>query len=101
MEKKISKTQAKEQIHDFFCEIRHKKPEEVRKIKKLAMNYNIKLGDRRKLFCKKCLMPYVNSDIKIKNGFLTITCENCNHKNRWKLNKETNLGRYAEGIECC
>ena len=99
MTKKISKTQANEQIHTFFCDIRHKKSGDIKKIKKLAMSHNIKLGDKRKLFCKKCLMPYVNSDIKIKNGFLTITCKNCNHKNRWKI-KETNLVsvQKAEGI---
>ena len=100
MIKKISKTQANEQIHNFFCEIRHKKSEDVKKIKNLAMSHNIKLGDRRKLFCKKCLMPYVNSNINIKEGFLKIICENCNFENRWKV-KETNLGIYAEGSECC
>ena len=100
MAKKISKTQANEQIHDFFHEIRHKSPKDVKKMKQLAMSQNIKLGDRRKLFCKKCLAPYVNSNIKIKDGFLTIICENCNHKNRRKV-KETNLGIYAEGGECC
>ena len=31
MTKKISKTQAGEQIHDFFHEIRHKSPKDVKK----------------------------------------------------------------------
>ena len=101
MKTKISKSQAHEEIHDFFHKIRHKSAEDVKKMKKLAMSHNIKLGDRKKLFCKKCLNPHVNSNIRINNDVLTITCENCEHPNRWKLNKETNLGVYAEGGECC
>ena len=100
MTKKISKTLANEEIHDFFYKIRHKSPEDVKKMKILAMSHGIKLGDKRKLFCKECLSPYVNSAIILKNGFLTITCESCGKKNRWKI-KETNLGMYAEGGECC
>ena len=100
MAKKISNTLANKEIHDFFYKIRYKSPEDVKKMKALAMSQNIKLGDKRKLFCKKCLSPHVNSNIILKNGFLTITCEKCYFKNRWKI-KETNLGVYAEGGECC
>jgi RNase P subunit RPR2 len=100
--KKISKTEVQEKIKDFFSHIKHKSPEEVKKIKKLAMSHNIKLGDKRKLFCKKCLSPFgKDSSIRIKDGFLAIECGKCNSKNRWKLNKEINLDINHEDVGCC
>jgi RNase P subunit RPR2 len=83
--KKLSKTEAKERIENFFKEIKNKSPREVKKIKELAMNYNIPLKEKRKLFCKNCFNPFVNSSIKIKNDFITITCEYCGYRNRWKV----------------
>lgn len=102
MKSKLSKSEAQEKIKEFFSHIKHKTPEEVKKIKKLAMSHNIKLGDKRKLFCKKCLNPYArDSSISIKNGFLTIECSNCNYKNRWKLKDEINFGITHEETGCC
>jgi len=101
MVKKISKSEAKKQIKEFFESIREKNPKQVKKIKKLAMGKNIQLGDKRKLFCKKCLSPYKNSSIKIKDGFLTITCENCDYKNRWKVKEKLDFGIKIESEECC
>ena len=101
MKNKLSKTEAKEQIQEFFNHVKEKTPEEIKKLKKLAMSYNIKLGDKRKLFCKKCLMPYKHPSIKIKNDFTTITCENCEYKNRWKFKGNLNLGIKKEVEECC
>lgn len=102
MQKQISKTDAKKQIDVFFQNIKHKTSDDVKKIKKLAMSHKIKLGDKRKLFCKKCLHPLANSGIKIGDGFITSTCEKCGHKNRWKLGKEIDFGfheHYGDG--CC
>lgn len=103
MKKLLSKTEAKKQIDDFFKHLHDKKAVDVKKIKKLAMAYNVKLGDRRKLFCKKCLSPFVEPSIKIKNGFINIICEHCEHKNRWKLTKELELSSVVEEDEheCC
>ena len=101
MKPKLSKTEAQEKIKDFFSHIKHKTPEEIKKIKKLAMNHNIKLGDKRKLFCKKCLNAYGrDSSISIKNGFITISCGKCNHKNRWKF-KELDLDIIHQETGCC
>lgn len=83
---KISKSEAKKEIEDFFSDINSKTPKEVKKIKKLAMRCNIPLKEKRKLFCKKCLMPYIDSSIKIKEGKIIITCGNCDFKNKWKIN---------------
>ena len=84
--KKVSKSEAKKEIDEFFENIQEKTPEEVKKIKKLAMRHNIQLKDKRKLFCKKCLYPYKNPSIRIKKDILSITCDNCNYISRWKVN---------------
>jgi len=49
------------------------------------MAYNIKLGEKRKLFCKKCLNPYNNSEISIKNKIKKIKCEKCGRISKWKI----------------
>lgn len=85
MKKKISKSQAKEQIEKFFKEIKNKTPKEIKKIKKLAMSYNIPLKEKRKLFCKECFSPYINPIIRIKKNKKIIQCENCKNISRWKL----------------
>jgi len=101
MKQKLSKTEVQEKIRDFFSHIKHKSPKDVKKIKRLAMKYNIKLGDKRKLFCKKCLSPYVRSSITLKKGYLTIKCEHCNHKNRWKMDREIELDIEHQESGCC
>ncbi|MEK6898289.1 MAG: hypothetical protein AABX28_02950 [Nanoarchaeota archaeon] len=101
MKQKFSKTEAEEKITEFFSDIKRKTPEDVKKIKKLAMSKNIKLGDKRKLFCKKCLSPHGNSSIKINDGFITINCGNCSYKNRWKLKKEIDFGLHSHDDGCC
>jgi len=82
--KKISKTEAKEKIEDFFRDLKNKNPEQIRKIKKIAMHYNIKLGDKRKKFCKKCYS--INLKIKsMKNKVKIVKCTNCGAISRWRV----------------
>lgn len=83
--KKLSKTEAKQQINKFFKDIQNKTPKEVKKMKKLAMRYNIHLKELRKRFCKKCFMLYKNPKIRIKNKIKNIACENCGYISRWRL----------------
>lgn len=86
MKKTLSKKEAKEKIEKFFLDIKNKSPEEIKKIKRIAMKYNILLKEKRKLFCKKCLEPYKTQKIRIKKGVKKITCENCGYITRWKIN---------------
>ena len=82
--RKLSKTEAKEEIVEFFDKIKDKSQKEIKKIKKLAMKHSIKLGDLRKKFCKKC--DSSNLKIKsIKKKTKTIKCENCGYISRWKI----------------
>ena len=85
MKKESSRTEAKEQIEEFFENIKDKNPKEIKKIKKLAMAYNLPLKEKRKLFCKGCYAVYKNPKIRIKNKMKSVTCENCGNVGRWKL----------------
>tara|TARA_Y100000296_G_scaffold79484_1_gene103493 strand:+ start:1343 stop:1609 length:267 start_codon:yes stop_codon:yes gene_type:complete len=86
MKNKLSKTQVKKQIQEFFLDIKNENSNDVKKIKRLAMSQNIPLKELRKKFCKKCLVPYKNPKIRIKNKIKMITCKNCNYISRWKIN---------------
>ena len=86
MVKKISKTKAMKEIQGFFSNIKNKTPKEVKKIKRLAMSYNLHLKEKRKLFCKRCLIPYSKKEkVRIKNKTKIITCKTCNYISRWKI----------------
>ena len=85
MKSRISKSKVKKEIEEFFLNIKNKTPKEIKKIKKLAMKHNIPLKEKRKLFCKKCLRPYTNPRVRIKNKVKSVTCLSCGYVSRWKL----------------
>ncbi|MEX0920853.1 MAG: hypothetical protein WDZ62_01180 [Candidatus Pacearchaeota archaeon] len=86
MVKKFSKKETLKEIDGFFNNIKNKTPKEVKKIKKLAMSFNIKLKDKKKKFCKKCLEPYSGLEkVRLNKGIKSITCKNCNYISRWKI----------------
>ena len=62
MKEKLSKTEAKKEIEKFFENTRNKSSKEIKKIKKLAQSRNLKIKDKRKLFCKKCLTPFLGKE---------------------------------------
>ena len=83
--KKPSKTEVKKQIDFFFHNIRSKSSKDIKKIKNLAASQNIPLREKRKMFCKKCLNPYQNPKIRIKNKIKKFTCETCGYVSKMKL----------------
>ena len=85
MKRAISKTEATKEIEEFFSNTKSKTPKEVKKIKRLAMSHSIKLKDKRKLFCKKCLSSLEDSQIRIKKGMKIVKCKNCKEENRWGM----------------
>ena len=85
MKQKISKSETKKNIEEFFKEIQNKTPKEIKKVKKDSMNKNIPLKGLRKKFCKKCFNPYKNPEIRIKNKMKRIICENCGFLSRYKF----------------
>jgi RNase P subunit RPR2 len=83
MNTKLSKTEAQNKISSFF-EKSDFSPVQLKKIKRLAMKFNIKLGDKRKLFCKSCLHPLAGK-ITISKTHKTIECKFCGNKNKIRL----------------
>ncbi len=81
----LSKKETKEKIDSFFENLEDKSAKEVKKIKRLAMNKNISLKEKRKLFCRKCFTIYKNPKIRIRNKVKSVKCENCGAISRWKL----------------
>jgi len=84
---KLTKKEAERKIESFFKKLKNKTPKEIKKIKKLAMRNNIKVGEKRKLFCKKCNIIFnsKNSKTRIKRGRKIILCNKCGQISRWKL----------------
>lgn len=85
MKKKLSRKEAQEKIDGFFRQSEELDPKDVRKIKRLAMAYNIKLGDYRKRFCKKCLSDLRKGKIRVTKNFRSVECAVCGARNRFKI----------------
>ena len=83
MKIKLSKDETKEKINEFFIR-ENFFPDEVRKIKKLAMKFNIKLGKYRQKFCKKCFSQ-LKGKIRVSKMHRTIECEKCGFLNRHRI----------------
>lgn len=83
MKKEMSKKEAKEKIDAFFRRENFSE-DEVRKVKRLAMQFNMKLSGYRKRFCKKCLAK-LNGKIRISRNYKTVECKNCGYKNKFKM----------------
>ena len=82
--KKLSKSETEKLINEISKNLN---PENIKKIKRLAMSKNIKLSKLKQKFCKKCysLFNSQNSQIRIKNKFKIIKCKKCNKISRYKL----------------
>ena len=83
MRTSLNKTQAKEKIDSFFQKPSFT-PEEMRKIKRLAMKFKIPLKQYKKQFCKKCLSQ-LKGNIRITKSHKTIICDNCLYRNKFKI----------------
>ena len=84
----MNKKEIKEKIEEFFQDISKKHSKDFKKIKKLGMSINYKLGALRKNFCKNCyspLIPGLTCKVRINKGVKTTTCNICDNKNRWKI----------------
>lgn len=87
---KLNKQESEKYIKEFFNNLEHKKPEDIKKMLKIAMSRNIKLGEKKKLFCKKCHTVFKPSNIKIriKNKFKITRCLSCGFISSWKLHSQ-------------
>lgn len=81
----LSKNEAVKVIDDFFLQ-RSFNHEGVRKIKRLAMKYKIKLGKHRNLFCKYCLSR-LSGNIKVSKTTKSIICSKCGAINKHSIKR--------------
>ena len=83
MKKDLSKQEVEKKIEKFF---KRKKfnSDEVKKIRRLAMKYKIKLSKKRKTFCKSCLSQLKGKTRIIKTHKI-VMCGNCGFKNKFKV----------------
>ena len=83
--KNMTKSNIEKEIKKVFSD--NPCPKEIKKVKRLAMSKNVKLGNLRKKFCKKCynLFNSSNSEIRIKKPLKIIKCNNCGNVSRYKL----------------
>lgn len=90
MKEKVKKEEARRKIDNFFFDLNDKSPKQVKKIKRLTMHHNIKLGGKRKKFCKKCYAMFNSDNIKvrIKNKMKVVKCLKCGKVSRWKIRME-------------
>jgi RNase P subunit RPR2 len=86
MKKGLTKKQAEKEIEEFFKNIYKTKPgaKEIKKIKRLAMKYNIKLKENRKTFCKKCFSTRLKTK-SVKDKIKRVKCSDCGYFSRWKI----------------
>ena len=83
MKKKLSGDEVKEKIDAFFRQTEELDPKYVKKIKRLAMKYNIKLGKYRRKFCKKCYADLRGGKVRITKTHKSVECKRCGFSNRW------------------
>ncbi|MCU0642216.1 MAG: hypothetical protein MUF61_01385 [archaeon] len=83
MKKEMDKTEAKERIERFFQRDDFK-PDELKKVIRIAMKFKIKLGSKRKLFCKKCLNKLAGR-LSISKTHKTIECASCGFRNKVRI----------------
>ena len=79
----LSRAEVKQKIEEFFSKSDFK-PEQLKKIKRIAMKFNIKLGEKRKFFCKKCLNP-LSGKLRVSKTHKTIECKFCRFKNKVRI----------------
>ncbi len=80
---KKERKEAEKKIEEFFQREKFN-PEELKKIRRMAMKFKIKLGDKRKKYCKRCFNR-LEGKIKITREHKTIICGSCGFPNKWKL----------------
>ena len=88
MKTALTRSAIKQQVNEFFSK-ENITPEQTRKIKRIAMKYNIRLGAYKKRFCKNCLSDLRTARSRINNGYKQVVCPVCRAVHRWKMSKKS------------
>jgi len=83
--KKNSKQLIQQKITALFAS--NPSPQEIKKIKKLAMSKNIQLTSYKKKFCKNCFTFFTstNHQVRIKKPYKMIICNHCGYHSKYKI----------------
>jgi len=79
---------AKERIDILFGEVARTKDTALQRrymklVKKIGMRYNVRLGGRKKLFCRHCFYYFgAGAKRRLRNGKIVIACPGCKHVTR-------------------
>lgn len=79
----MSKTEANKKIQEFFSKESFS-AEELMKIRRIAMQFGIKLGKYRQKYCQNCLSQ-LKGATRVSKTHKTVTCANCGEKNKFKI----------------
>jgi len=85
MKTKLSRREALEKIEEFFKRGEYD-AKDVKKIKRLAMKFKIRLVDKRKKFCKKCLSK-LREKTRVGRVYKSVECEACGFLNKFRMKK--------------
>ena len=83
MNKKLSRREVQEKI-DLFFRQKNLDTKLIKKIRRLAMKYHVRLGEYRRRFCKSCYSDLQNGKVRVSKKYKIVECE-CGEKNRWRL----------------
>lgn len=83
MKRNYKKYESKKVIDSFFLR-EDFSPEELKKIKRLAMKHNIKLAGYKKLFCKKCFSK-LRGKLSVSKTHKSVICRTCGFRNKSKI----------------
>ena len=83
MKKAFSKQEAGKIIDEFFLKDNFSS-DEMKKIKRIAMKYKIRLGIKRRNFCKKCLNK-LRGSTRVNKKYKVVVCGFCGCRNRFKI----------------
>lgn len=78
----MGKEDVKREADEFFKD-KHD-AEEVRKMRITAMGSQVKLGEKRKLFCKRCNSMELKV-LGVKRGIKRVRCTKCDSISRWRV----------------
>ena len=87
MKRSLNRLEAQKRIDGFFQKTSFS-AREMRKIKRLAMKYKIRLNEYRGFFCKKCFLQ-LKGKIRIKKGWKIVECRSCGFKNKSRIDRDT------------
>lgn len=83
----MSRSGALLKINEFFLRRDELEPEEVKKMKRLAMKHRIRLGEKRRRFCSECFsdLKFNTKKTRVTKTHKIVECGKCGKVSKWKI----------------